>query len=154
MALAKVVVDTNILIDFLDEREFDYEATRLLMLAGKVGELSLWVSSSQITDLVYILSEGGKHSCMQSVLARLRTVRSFIHVYATGESEIDAMLATRWSDPEDALLFEMALSLHADAIVTRNVVDFESEAIFVGNSSTFFDWLKEERGLAYEHVSL
>ena len=58
MARMKLLLDTNVVIDYLHEREPYYEKARLLMTAGRVGEFSLWITSSQVTDLIYILSEG------------------------------------------------------------------------------------------------
>ena len=56
MARMKLLLDTNVVIDYLHEREPYYEKARLLMTAGRVGEFSLWITSSQVTDLIYILS--------------------------------------------------------------------------------------------------
>ena len=56
MAQSKLLLDTNVVIDYLNEREPYYEKARLLMIGGRVGEFELWISSSQVTDLVYILS--------------------------------------------------------------------------------------------------
>ena len=59
------------------------------------------------------------------------------------------MIQTTWRDPEDALLFEAAKALMADAIITNNAKDFETDAIPVLNSAEFFAWLKEVEGLSY-----
>ena len=119
MARAKLLVDTNVLIDYLSMREPFYDEARLLMIVGRVGEFELWMTSSQVTDLIYILSDGGKQSLMPSVLERLRGLRTFVEVFAVGGAEVDRMLASAWKDPEDALMFESALSLKADAIIVR-----------------------------------
>ena len=104
MAQAKLLLDTNIVIDYLNEREPYYQKARLLMIAGRVGEFDLWMSSSQITDLIYILSEGGAQSLIPLVLERLRGLRTFVNIHPASDSEIDRMLASSWKDPEDALL--------------------------------------------------
>ena len=62
---------------------------RCFLLVVCLGDFDLWISSSQMTDLVYILSDGGKESEMSKVLETLRGVRQFINVYAPGEVEID-----------------------------------------------------------------
>ncbi|MFR8831045.1 MAG: PIN domain-containing protein, partial [Eggerthella lenta] len=72
MARMKLLLDTNVVIDFLHEREPYYDKVRLLMTAGRVGEFDLWITSSQVTDLIYILSEGGKRSLLSHVLEQLR----------------------------------------------------------------------------------
>ncbi|MCD8200013.1 MAG: PIN domain-containing protein [Coriobacteriaceae bacterium] len=153
MAQAKLLLDTNILIDYLHEREPYYEKARLLMVAGRLGEFELWVSSSQVTDLIYILSDGGQASQIPSVLENLRALRSFIEVYPVGDSEVDRMLATIWKDPEDALLADIALRMKADAIITRDQADFEETLIKVMDCEEFFDWMKQERHLDYAEIA-
>ena len=66
MAQVELLLDTNVVVDYLNEREPFYEKARLLMIGGRVGEFELWVSSSQVTDLVYILSNGGRASEMDA----------------------------------------------------------------------------------------
>ena len=68
MAQAKLLLDTNVVVDYLNECEPFYEKARLLMIGGRVGEFELWISSSQVTDLVYILSNGGRTSEMDAVM--------------------------------------------------------------------------------------
>ncbi len=152
MARAKLLVDTNVLIDYLSMREPFYDEARLLMIVGRVGEFELWMTSSQVTDLIYILSDGGKQSLMPSVLERLRGLRTFVEVFAVGGAEVDRMLASAWKDPEDALMFESALSLKADAIITRNAKDFESSLVRAMTAREFFNWLRDEKGVDYQEV--
>lgn len=154
MAQAKLLLDTNIVIDYLNEREPYYQKARLLMIAGRVGEFDLWMSPSQITDLIYILSEGGAQSLIPLVLERLRGLRTFVNIHPASDSEIDRMLASSWKDPEDALLFEVALNIKADALITRNTSDFESGLIKVMDCEEFFDWMLRERGLCYDEVAV
>ncbi|MFD0703392.1 PIN domain nuclease [Slackia equolifaciens] len=153
MARAKLLVDTNVLIDFLSVRRPFYDEARLLMIAGRVGEFELWMTSSQVTDLIYVLSDGGRQALMPSVLERLRGLRTFVEVFAVGEAEVDRMLSSAWKDPEDALMFESALSLKADAIITRNAKDFESSLVRAMTAREFFDWLREEQGVDYQEVA-
>ena len=89
MAQAKLLLDTNIVIDYLNEREPYYEKARLLMIAGRVGEFDLWMSSSQITDLIYILSEGGAQSLIPLVLERLPPASAF-HLQSSLASRAEA----------------------------------------------------------------
>lgn len=154
MAQAKLMLDTNVIIDYLAEREPFYQDARLLMIAGRVGEFELWISSSQVTDLVYILSDGGKQRLLPQTLEQLKGLRTFVNVYAVGAREIDAMLASSWKDPEDALLFEVALSAKADVLITRNQADFESELVKVMNCTELFDWISAEAGINYREIEV
>lgn len=104
-----------------------------------------------MTDLVYILSDGGKASEMPKVLETLRGVRQFVNVYAPGEVEIDKMLLTSWQDPEDALMHEVALSLRVDAIISRNAQDYEGSFMPVLTCSELFEEFKSQ-GIVYEEI--
>ena len=152
MKRKKLVLDTNVIVDCLQERDINLEDSRMLLALGKVGEFSLWITVSQLTDLVYILSHGGKKALMPAVLEQLRKLLTFVHLYSPREQDAFAMLQTTWGDPEDALLFEAAKTLMADAIISNNAKDFEADVIPVYNSAEFFAWLKETEGLGYEFI--
>lgn len=151
--MAKLLLDTNIVIDFLNEREPFYEKARLLMICGRVGEFELWLASSQITDLIYILSDGGKQGQVEEVVKHLRELRTFVNVFAVSDREIDLTLAAAWKDPEDYLLVEVALALNVDAVITRNQKDFPEGLVRVLDCDEFFDWMSEDFRLSYEEVA-
>ena len=153
MALQKLLLDTNIVLDFIGEREPFYEDAYMLMLTGRVGEFSLWIASSQVTDMIYILTNGGNKSKVPEVLEKLRALRTFINVYAVTDSDIDKSLASTWSNPENALLVEIALKMHADAIITRDEDFPETDMIRVHDCASFFEWLEKEKGISYAEVS-
>lgn len=152
MGRLRLLLDTNIVIDFLNRREPFYEKARLLMIAGRVGEYDLWITSSQVTDLIYILSEGGNRASLPRVTDQLRALRTFMNVHAMGGGEVDCMLASAWADLEDSLIFEAALRMKADAIITRNQSDFETTAVKVLDCDEFFSWVKDEYSLEYDDV--
>lgn len=149
----KLLLDTNVVVDYLHEREPYYRKARLLMTMGRVREFDLWITSSQVTDLIYILSEGGLRTLLPHVLEQLRGLRTFVNVYAVSDQEIDRMLAASWKDPEDSLIFESALKMRADAIVTRNQRNFESTLIKVVDCEEFFAWMREDFDLDYDEIA-
>ncbi len=154
MGRMKLMLDTNILVDYLKPRPAFFEPARLLMLCGRLGEFDLWMTSSQMTDLIYILSEGGRKDLMPEVLQGLRGLRQLVGVYPVGPDEVDGMLASPWSDPEDALLYETALSVGADAIITRNKEGFEESALRAMDCEELFQWLERDFGLTYAEMAL
>lgn len=153
MAAFRLLLDTNVVIDFMSRREPFYDDARLLMVGGRAGEFELWISSTQVTDLVYILSDGGRQSEVPDVLERLRGLRTFVEVYPVGGREVDQMLASRWKDPEDALIYEVALAIRADFIVTRNQVDFEDGLVRAVDCSGFLDHVEFEKGISYREIA-
>lgn len=150
----KLLLDTNIVLDFMNRREGFYDDARLLMLAGKVGEHSLWITTSQVTDIIFIATEGGKPNLVPDVLRRVHMLRRFVNVYAVTERDIDSMLATTWNDPEDALVFEAAMRLDADAIITRDKGFPGNDCIDVFDCPGFFKYLEDEYGVSYAEVGV
>ena len=150
----KLFLDTNIVIDYLHHRDPFYEKARLMMICGRVGEFSLWISSSQVTDMIFILTRGGKRQYVPEVLEKLRTMRLFINVLPVTASDIDRMLTTAWPDPEDALLADLALKMKADAIITRDEDFPHPEGVPVMTCDEFFEWLRNEYGLVYDEVPI
>lgn len=151
-AKLKVFLDTNIVVDYLNKRHPFFDRARLLMVLGYVGEIELWVSSSQFSDLVYILSNGASSYEIQLALGKLQGLRQFVNVFATSETQIDKMLLTTWKDPEDFIIYECALDIQANAIISRDKCGFENTIINVFNCEEFFDWLTKTGSVDYEIV--
>ena len=149
----KVLLDTNIVVDYVGERHPYFKRTRLLLMLSNMGEVDAWLTSSQMTDLVYILSNGGNRRRIAAVLDALKSMRQFIEIHPTSAEEVDAMLTTTWDDPEDYLLYESAKSINADCIISRDIEGFEpSMDIPVFDCDGFFNWLENEHGLVYDEI--
>lgn len=151
MTHQKLLLDTNIVIDFLNERDPFYQKARLLMLCGRAGEFDLWISSSQFSDLLYILSEGGRRSELARATKQLRGLRTFVQAHPLSSEEIDIVLSSPWQDPEDQLLAEAALRLRADAIISRDAERFKDSLVPVFDCDQFFAKLESE-GVIYEAI--
>lgn len=148
----RLLVDTNIVIDWLQARSpFDRAAKKLAAL-GYLGEFELWMSSSQVTDAFFILSEGGKSIYADEVKRQLKGARKALRVYALNEDDVDAALDSTWDDFEDACVYQAALRVKADVLITRNQQDFARSSIKVLDCEDFFAYLEEERGVAYDEI--
>lgn len=150
--MKRFVVDTNVLIDFVLAREEFYEPASLLMQLGYIGEFELWVGSSQISDLVYVVTEGGKASLAGHARGLMKKLRKIVHIYATDESDYDAVANSAWNDLEDAFVFQTALNVKANAIITRNKADFMLSPIKTLTCVELFAYLEETEGLAYAEM--
>ncbi len=137
--MMNLLVDTNVLVDFLARREPFYEDARDLMVYARVGAITLWMSSSQVTDLVYILSNGGRASEQGIARTAVRGLRDLVHVCAPGEEQVDNALVSEWKDFEDAFVYEAAQLVKADYIVTRDEKGFERSRIPVLSPSEALD---------------
>ena len=116
----KLLLDTNILLDcMMDRQPFAADARKLLIL-GALGEVDLWMSPSQFTDAFYLLTEGGKPRLAESVKLRLLKVKRLARICTLGEYDIENALESSWPDFEDACLYQCAKKLHAEAIITQS----------------------------------
>ena len=80
----KLLLDTNILLDcMMDRQPFAADARKLLIL-GALGEVDLWMSPSQFTDAFYLLTEGGKPRLAESVKLRLLKVKRLARICTLG----------------------------------------------------------------------
>lgn len=150
----KLLVDTNILIDCMEERSPFDKGARKLFLLGVLGEADLWMSPSQITDAFYLISDGGKRSLAAMAKARLKEMKRAVRICTFGEYDVDAALDLPWDDFEDAYVYQCARKLKVDAIITRNKRDFAASRIPVFDCDEFFAYLKEEKGLVYDEIDM
>lgn len=150
----RLVLDTNILIDAMALRHpFDKPAQKLMML-GYLGEHELWMGSSQSTDLINVMTNGGRASEADVARKMMRRIRQSMHVYATNETDFDAVAASTWEDLEDAFVFQTALNVKADAIITRDAAGFAKSPIKVFDCEGFFGWMESEHGVTYAELEL
>ena len=54
----KLLLDTNVFIDALANREPYAKSAKLILALGKIGEFELWCSAAQVTDIFNILGVG------------------------------------------------------------------------------------------------
>lgn len=150
----RLLVDTNIVIDHLRKRHPHADSARLLLALGKLGEFELWLSPTQMGDAFYLLTDGGKRTLSHQVHEELRELRKAVRICQYGEQEIDKALHLGWPDFEDALVYEAARAIKADAILTRNQEDFEKSTIPTFDCDEFFDWYASEHGIHYAELTL
>lgn len=149
-----LLVDTNIIVDVLRKRPFDYDASRLLLALGSLHEFELWISPSQLSDLFYVLTSGGKGHLAAPVAEELSDVLSFVRVCSFGHDEALSALSCGFADLEDALVYQAARAVKAEVIITRNQKGFAQSAIPVYSSAEFFEWLSSAKGVRYAEVAL
>lgn len=147
----RLFVDTNIIIDHMEDRAPFAESAEKLMVMGYLRDFELVISASQVTDAFYLLS-GGRASMVNEVKRKLKKLRTAVRVCSLTEADIDAALDSNWSDFEDACVYQCALKMKAEAIITRNQKDFEKSSIKVFDCDEFFAYMKNEKGLVYELI--
>ena len=129
----KVLIDTNIFIDFLQNRQpFAKDSRRTILQAINYEG---FVAASSITDIYYL-----QHQRTHNKDKTKRDLADLLKVFnIVDTTEMDCRIALRSNlrDFEDAILVESAKRSKMDCIVTRNAKDFKDSGIPVYTPSEF-----------------
>lgn len=122
IASMKVLIDTNIMIDALTNRDgrSGFSATVIDLCAKQV--IDGYVALHSISNMYYILRKQYSDAERRTILKRYNEI---LKVAEVGNDVVDtAINNTAISDYEDALQYACAETVGADYIVTRNVKDY------------------------------
>jgi predicted nucleic acid-binding protein len=130
-----IFLDTNILLDVLAKRVPFYEvAAELFSLADK-GEIELFVSALSFANINYILTKMTSADITRTTLLKLKTL---VQIIPLDEKAIILSLNDKsFPDFEDGLQYYAAITINADAIITRNLKDFINSTIPAMNAKSF-----------------
>ena len=152
--MQKLMVDTNVLFDYFALRHPSDKAARLLLFGCACGDYEMWISSSQITDLFYLLTHGDERRDVADATRTLVELRRHVRVATLTEGDVDEALAHEWDDFVDACVFVVARRNKANVIVTRNKKDFERSPIPAMTPEEFLQSLEETEGITYAEAEL
>ena len=118
----KVMVDTNIFLDVLIEREPFYADSKAVLKLCENKKIYGFLSASSVTDIFYLIHRE-LHS-VELAYKALGFVFDIVKVLTVTNEDVLNAYIQRAADFEDCLLATCAKSNHCDAIVTRNKKDF------------------------------
>ncbi|UQZ88044.1 DNA-binding protein [Deltaproteobacteria bacterium Smac51] len=133
----KVVVDTNIVIDVLTDREpfVTHSENVFNMIAN--NRLQAAITANTITDIAYLLR---KHCHdLQIVRNSLANLMELFEVIEVSKERCVKALGLPINDYEDALLAECARKWGAELIITRNLKDFTSSPVPAVSPNEFLE---------------
>lgn len=122
----KVLVDTNVVADFLATREPFYENSAKLMQRCASGELKGYIAFHSVPNLWYIFRKVPELKRREW----LTDLCSILHVAGASHDEVlKAIQMDSFRDFEDCLQDRCAESVGAEYIVTRNREDFANSKV-------------------------
>lgn len=123
----KIMLDTNVLIDFISMREpYAANARNILMLCMD-KTIDGCIAAHSVMNTFYILR---KELSVEDRKNFLLDMCRFLTVVGIDKNKIVAALQNEsFKDVEDCLQTECAKTFSADYIVTRNIKDFEHSII-------------------------
>jgi len=123
-----VLLDLNVVLDVLQNREPHYEASAKVWAAVEEGRLRGYVAAHSVTTLFYLLN---RHLDGSAAIATIRDLLAVFSVAGVDEDVIRAALSYGWRDFEDAVQMAAAAGVDADFLVTRNPKDFKGGPVAV-----------------------
>lgn len=136
----KLFFDTNVMLDFLGERDpFYLSSAKIATLADK-GSLKVIVSALSYANLSYFLT---KYEGIERTKDKLRKFKVISEICDLDALIIEKGLNSEFSDFEDSLQYFSALRTDCDIIITRNGKDFKKSQIPVMTPDEFLASIKE-----------
>ena len=123
----QILIDTNVILDWLMHREPFSENAKYIMEEAMFGNVEGYLTVHTFSDLFYILRKDIDVSKRKQLLLLLC---EYFHIIVENKETIRmALLNERWNDLEDGLQMQCAIEKNLDYIVTRNKKDFSSSKV-------------------------
>lgn len=123
----KILIDTNILLDYLLEREPFFEDAKSIMVLCADGKVKGCIAAHSVLNMFFILRKDFNAKERREVLSNLCSI---FDVEGIDKTKLLSGLENEdFSDFEDCLQMECAKSYGASYIVTRNVADYSTSEI-------------------------
>ena len=124
----RVLIDTNVVLDFLQEREPFVENAARLFERIDAGEVEGFIAATTITNIYYIVRRAAGKSVAQDAIIQ---VLSDINICAVDLKVLEQALVLNFENFEDAVQYACAVASGVDAIVTRDTSGFTNAEILV-----------------------
>ena len=133
----KVLVDTNIILDILEEREPFYEDSYKIIQLSLEGMLDIIMSAGAVTDVYYLMRQflRDANKARESIFI----LSNLIKICNSTSNDITKALILFINDYEDAVVAAIAKREKADYIITRNEADFAGSPVPAINPAQFLE---------------
>ena len=123
----RILIDTNVLLDYVLTREPFYEDAKSIVAVCADGKIKGCIAAHSISNMFFILRKDYNAEERREILVNLC---SLFDVEGIDKAKLMAGLQNEnFSDFEDCLQMECAKTYGAEYIVTRNVGDYTSSEI-------------------------
>jgi predicted nucleic acid-binding protein len=129
----KVFIDSDIILDLIQERENYSDAVKLFSLIEE-NKVVGYISPLIFANLFYILRKQESNRFALQVLTRLKAL---LHILIINEKIIELALSSGFKDFEDAIQFYSALEANLEYLITRNKEDYKKTGIIICNAREY-----------------
>ena len=122
----KVLIDTNIILDVLCNREEFVEHSLKIFKLCEVKKIEGYISALSIPNIVYIMRKELDSKKVKEILEKLSLIFEIIDLKA---DDLKRASSFDFKDYEDAIQSAQASRIKANYIITRNVKDYISSKV-------------------------
>ncbi len=137
----RVLVDTNIVLDGLLEREPFVRDAKALIEAIEVEQIEGYVTATTLTNIFYIVRRQTKS--IELARQAVSETLALMEVCPVNRDILEAAFASNLRDFEDAVTVQLACAIASrlDAIITRNAQDFAGATLPILSASELLESL-------------
>ncbi|EKV03180.1 putative nucleic acid-binding protein [Leptolyngbya sp. PCC 7375] len=117
----RVLIDTNVVLDLLQERKPFVDNAVNLFTRMDSGEIEGCITATTITNIYYIIRKIAGKAVAQDAITQ---VLSDLTICAVDLAVLEQALVLNFEDFEDAVQYACALASNVDAMVTRDASGF------------------------------
>lgn len=123
--MRRALVDTNVLLDVLSEREPFYPSSAAVWAMAETGKITAAISAISFNNIFYIVNRFADPATARNAVSALRDVFEVMPV--NGQIINQAVDDPDMQDFEDAIQFYSAIHAEATHLITRNCSDFPAQ---------------------------
>ena len=133
--MKKILIDLNIILDFLNKRNFHEEAANIINMCVE-KKLYGFIAAHEITTLSYFLLKEKKDKNKAADI--ISALLDMFNIIPIDEKILREALFSPVKDYEDAVIEVSSVKNSIDYIISRNLGDFKSARVQVFTPEQFF----------------
>ncbi|MBF0274559.1 MAG: PIN domain-containing protein [Nitrospinae bacterium] len=135
----KVLLDTNVVLDILLNREPFVDDAAMIVSKIERGELTGFLCATTITTIHYLAT---KSIGSQKAEKHIQTLLALFEIAPVNRIVLENALKGKWKDYEDSVLQESAVHSGVEYIITRDVSGFKNSKLPVYSPDEFLTILE------------
>ncbi|MGL6342219.1 MAG: PIN domain-containing protein [Waterburya sp.] len=140
----RVLIDTNIILDFLLQRSQFFQDAELLFQKIEAGQIIGYVTATTLTDIFYIAR---KHTrSIEQARQAISEILTVMLICPVNRAVLESAFSSGFADFEDAVQIFCAVDQGLDAIVTRDSQGFLNSPISVLSIQELLVRLEKQNG--------
>ena len=142
--MINILIDTDVLLDFLYERESFCEDSSNVLNLCDLNKISGWLTPVILSNVYYMLRKSFSHN---EVVVKLRELLKILNVISMNKDTVLSALNSEFTDFEDALQnYAAEYNGEINFIVTRNIKDYKNSSLEVLTPNEFLLQYKDADG--------